>query len=140
MVIQNMNSQLLSVEDEEDMDKSLAVLNVLKKTDKMEEVVLVTHVRSHGYVSNFKGLVKKYDIIKKIDDVKIKNIAQLKGVLKELGNKYRSGTNNVYVQTSSSKFFLSLEELANEENEMKNEIPSSYLQLISKKRTAFIPT
>ena len=131
MVFQNTNNKTLVVEEESDLKGTIRIAVRAAKHSKLREVVILTYVEKHGYVSNFK-ILKRYDIITKVDGTRIKSIEHLRSLIRDLGMKYRAGQTTVCIETTERTLWLSLKEL--EKEERASDIPSDHLCLCSKKR------
>lgn len=131
MVFQNINNKTLVVEEDSDLRGTIRVAVRAAKHHKLREVVILTYIEKHGYTSNF-NILKRYDIIAKVDGKRIKSIEHMRSVLRDLGMKYRSGQTTVCVETTERKLWLSLEEL--EKEEKASETPDDHLCLSSRKR------
>lgn len=138
------NFHLNMLEEDEDEDEETenifdhGVLNTLKTSYGMENMVILTHIPAQSYTS-FSTDLSENDQIVKVNNTKVKSIDHLISVLDRLTKKYytTSGTscNYITITTTNDEHVLSLPMLSEYEREMNRRLDTNIvLRLLRKKK------
>ncbi len=123
-------------EDEEPpvpFDRCVYITNQIKKTMNMESIVICTHIPGQTYLETQRSL-EPYDIIKKVNKTKVKNLPHFNQLIKKLANNIES---NQYalIETERTNVYVDLKKIAAQELMLIEKFPEqTFITNISRKR------
>ena len=107
MVLQNLTQTLLMDEDTP-AAKVVELLEHIKLSKCMEEVVIISHIQPRSYVSNLE-LPLEYDVVLKVGRYPVKNMQKLKKLLENVKIRWLAGEQKrVCLTTTSGAVWLTL--------------------------------
>jgi len=103
-------------EDEEPpipFDRCVHITNHVKKTMNMETLVICTHIPGQTYLETQRCL-QPYDVIKRVNKTKIKNVDHFTSVIEKLARNIESSP-YIIIETERTDLYLDLKKIAAQE-------------------------
>lgn len=138
----NMLTTLVEDEEEEEEENVFdhSVLNTLKVTQGMENMVCVTHIPPQSYVSFAASDLSENDQITKVNNIKIRDIHHLSSVLDKVAKDYyanrKHGNNFMILHTTNDEHVLNLDSISEAERELNQSLHVTLpLRFLQKKKS-----
>ncbi len=113
--------------------QAMALANEVKRTLNMEHIVVCTHIPGQTYIDT-QRILKPFDVLKKINRTKVKNVAHMQELLIELA-KNIDDKRYVIFETQRCKCYFDLQKVATQELLLSNKFEKQYfLQNIKRRR------
>lgn len=122
-----MNLAMNHMEEEDDDEsiipsgQSIPLANEVKRTMNMEHIVVCTHIPGQTYMET-QRVLKPFDILKKINNIKVKNVKHMKELIINLAKNMDKKTHALF-ELHRCKLYVDLEQITQQEIELMGRFP-----------------
>ena len=109
-IFTNLSRTSLAEDSSMPMFKRLKLLEIVRETNNLEEIVIITKIDPNSYVASFEH-PKEYDRVLSINRKKIKSMEHLKAAVQDVKRMRDSGEKYFSIKTSSGEMWFSIEKV-----------------------------